>query len=194
MRGRENFFSKKFPLPRGLLSFPFKPMYEPRGVGGADIAADDAVAIDEDVCVDGTVIVGIIGDGKGIACDVLSFIFGKIQPLGFLDLVIGGEDLIEFRGDGDGLGLDGGRIDGPAELREEVGGVLGSFDLFIIDADLTVSVGGDEAARIGGYERDEGDEDGQRHADDAHEFDGTGTQRIDKHKKRLRDHVLWYTI
>ena len=68
-----SFFSKKRKSDKSFFcNFSlFKPMDEAVYVGGADIAADDVVAVDEDVSVDGAVVIGVICNDVGIAHDLL---------------------------------------------------------------------------------------------------------------------------
>ena len=91
-------------------------MHKSRHVRGANIPADDAVAVYHHVGKDLALIIGVVGYHKGVANHVLVFIFGKIEPLGLLQLVVGGEYLVKLRGNGDGLDLCGRSLYLPSEL------------------------------------------------------------------------------
>ena len=90
------------------------------GICGADIAADDAVAIDEEIGIDGTLGALVIFNFVSIACDLFLLIVGQVKTLTLLNFVIARKDLIELRGNGHGGDLDGIARDLPTELTEEV--------------------------------------------------------------------------
>ena len=60
-----------FPADKILESLSFKSMHESGNVGRADVAADDAVAVDDDVCVHSPRVSLIVGHREGVACCIL---------------------------------------------------------------------------------------------------------------------------
>lgn len=150
-------------------------------VGGADIAADDVIAIDEDVSVDGAVVIGVIGDNVGIAHNVLLFEIGEVESLLALDLVVAREYFIKLGGNEDLLFGIGGRFDLPAELLEEIYAILIAFYLFVVIGD-----GDARLLRIDGIGRDKcdkGNEGDEANAHDPEKFYSACTHGINKHKK-----------
>ena len=107
-------------------------MDEAAHVSGADIAADDVITVDEDISIDGTVVIGVIGNDVGIAHNVFLFEIGEIESLLALDLVIACKDLIKFFGDQDFLFRRRLTFYLPAELLQEVYAILIAFDLFVV--------------------------------------------------------------
>ena len=61
---------------------------EPRDVSGADISPDDAVAIHQHVAKNRSLVALIVGHDESVTRDVLAAVFGKIQPLPLLQLVV----------------------------------------------------------------------------------------------------------
>ena len=145
-------------------------MHEAVGVGGADVARDDRVLIDEDVRVDRPLGIGVIVDGVGVALDRFALVFLQIHALLPLDGVILVENRVEGLGDDDVYYLNGILIDLPAVLRQEGDAVVVGGD--IAEADL-LPVGGRRGAhivRIAGQYRDERDEQPNGDDHDGDEF------------------------
>ena len=72
-------------------------MYEAGYVRRANIACDYTIAIHQYICIDRSFIAFVVGYRERVSGYVLPLIFGKIQSLLLLQLVVGGKDFIEFR-------------------------------------------------------------------------------------------------
>jgi len=62
-------------LTRPSPSATLKAVDEAGDIGGADVAADHAVTVDENVGIDGAFIVGVVGNGEGVAGHLTVFVF-----------------------------------------------------------------------------------------------------------------------
>ena len=151
----------------------------------ADIAADDPVPVHQHVGVYGALPAVIVGNGKRVAGDGPIPVFGQIQPLLLLQLIVPGKHLVKFGGNGYLRRFGRPGVHHPTELPQKGGCVIGGSHLVIpighaLRAVRRLSAGGGRLLRqvrgggicvpvpayVGRDKGDQCDQRGKRNADD----------------------------
>ena len=149
-------------------------------ISGANVATDHAPLENEQIGVYRPLIFRVIGYGVGVSLYRFACIFREVEALLFLQLVIGGKDLVKGGGDLDGRGFVRLGFYLPPKRGEKRHAILVCFDPFV--RDHIHILGGDSGNGLQlRHERDQQDKGNERDANHTHKSYRTRTHRIDKH-------------
>ena len=124
-----------------FLRILLKPMNKSARLGGADVTGDDAVFADDEIGVYLLALVsGVIGHLISIPRDGFALVFGKVESLRLLELVVTRKNAVEIVGQSQLDALDRLARDLVAKLREKRDPVLVRFDPLVADRGGGVAV------------------------------------------------------